>query len=702
QGHSARQVVPRGWLDSVELWHNGTHVLSGVCYMLGLLLFPDGTLAARRRVPLLLFVGLTAGVLSPLTVEDHTTGLVVLFGILTPIAGVSAQVYRYRRASTTEDRQRSRSLLLALALALAAASGIVAVTVWLTGTNPAFQQTTRDYEFTSPTPGTYVFVCDPHLDMVGTAIVDESADDRFVRMTAENIEFDKDRIVLPPDEEVTIRFTNKDADAHNVSIYRTLAFAEPGEPNPQGPVFIGELFSGQGLATLSFRAFGIVFIVIPIALFFGLIRFKLWDIDRFVNRTLVYTVLAGFITAVYAGVVIGIGTLLGAQAELNVGLSIVVILLVAMAFQPIRQRAQGLANRLIYGKRATPYEVLARFSERAADTYDVEEVLPQMARMVGEGTGAKRAQVWLRIGTHLIRSASWPTSESPASVPIADDGEAFEIEGADRVVAVRHQGELLGALAVLMPAGESLGPVEEKLLTDVAAQAGLLLRNTQLGAELRARLDELQASRQRIVAAQDAERRRIERDIHDGAQQHLVTLAMKLRLAQDLARQDSERARALLDELHGDTQDALQTVRDLARGIYPPILVDRGLVVALQAQARRGPNPITVHADSVGRYDPEVEAAVYFCCLEAIQNAAKYAAGAAVRVQLTQEGELLAFTIADEGGGFDTSATPFGSGLQNMADRAAALGGELRVDSALGQGTVVAGWVPARPHPGIG
>ncbi|MDQ3708744.1 MAG: sensor histidine kinase, partial [Actinomycetota bacterium] len=235
----------------------------------------------------------------------------------------------------------------------------------------------------------------------------------------------------------------------------------------------------------------------------------------------------------------------------------------------------------------------------------------------------------------------------------------------------------------------------------LAAQAGLVLRNVRLTAELYQRLDDLRASRQRLVAAQDTERRRLERDLHDGAQQQLVALKVKLALAKTLAtREHATKAAQVLGRLAGDADDAITTLRDLARGIYPPLLADQGLAVALQAQARKAPLPVTVHADGIGRYPQDTEAAVYFCCLEALQNTAKYASAAHATITLTQHHGALVFTVTDDGVGFDPATTTRGSGLQNMADRLAAHGGTLTIHSAQGQGTTVSGQLPVRtPQP---
>jgi signal transduction histidine kinase len=280
--------------------------------------------------------------------------------------------------------------------------------------------------------------------------------------------------------------------------------------------------------------------------------------------------------------------------------------------------------------------------------------------------------------------------------------ELPEFPGAAATVPVRHGDELLGAVTVTRPPGEALTPAEASLLDDLAGQAGLVLANVRLTAELQTRLDEiarrsqeLRASRQRIVTTQDAERRRLERNIHDGAQQHLVALAVKLRLVRGMLSKDPARAAAMLGELGAEVDEAIETLSSLALGIYPPVLEERGIAAALESQVRVGSIPVVVDADGVDRQPIETEAAVYFCCLEAIQNAAKYAHAARIDVRLGHVGANLTFEVRDDGVGFDTAASRSGSGLQGMADRLAALGGSVDIASTPGSGTVVSGHVPA-------
>jgi signal transduction histidine kinase len=428
-----------------------------------------------------------------------------------------------------------------------------------------------------------------------------------------------------------------------------------------------------------------------------MLRFHLYDIDFVISRTLVYAALAAFITLVYVGIVVGAGTLVGGAGRPNLLLSILATAVVAVAFQPARERLQRFANRLVYGTRATPYEVLSEFSARVAGSYAGDEVLARMARVLAEGTGSRSAGVWLRRGAVLELTAGWPSSDAiggPGVLTVVGD-ELPAVPGADHAVPVLHRGEMLGALSVAKRSGEALTPVEERLLADLAGQAGLVLKNVGLTSDLRDRLEQLRMSRQRLVAAQDQERRRLERNLHDGAQQHLVALKVKLGLAERALLTDPARGAAALEGLKADAEEALQTLRELARGIYPPLLAERGLKEALQAQARKATIRVEVQAEGVERYPQEIEGAVYFCCLEALQNVQKYAGAAQVSIHLVGgPGGHLEFHVEDDGVGFDPVLTARGSGLQNIEDRLDALGGTLTITSAPGSGTAIHGRLP--------
>ena len=256
----------------------------------------------------------------------------------------------------------------------------------------------------------------------------------------------------------------------------------------------------------------------------------------------------------------------------------------------------------------------------------------------------------------------------------------------DEIVPVRHQGESLGAVSIEKKPGESLTPTEGKLVSDLGSQAGLVRGNVALIADLR-------ASRQRLVAAQDDERRKLERSLH-GAEQHVGALAVKLRLAEFLVERDPSATKTMLTDLRTETGEALESLRDLARGIYPPLLADEGLAAALESQARKGSVPTEVRSEGIGRYPPDVESAVYFCALEALNNVAKYAGATRAEVRLAQADGELTFEVSDDGDGFDPAQTGYGTGLQGMADRLDAIGGTLKVHSQPGKGAQVTGRVP--------
>jgi signal transduction histidine kinase len=440
---------------------------------------------------------------------------------------------------------------------------------------------------------------------------------------------------------------------------------------PQTFARADQLFEGQFVALIVIAGFTSV----PVATAFAVLRYRLYAIDLVIRKTAVYAVLAvllfllGIVPAwVFAGLVLDVS----GETEISWAVAGVIV---GVAVWPLRRLAARIADRLVFGRRATPYEVLSEFSHRVAETYAADDVLERMARVLGEAVGAEAATVWLGAGAGARPVASWPR---PA--PLDD-------ELPDSAVEVRHQGNLLGALSVRMPARDPMSPAKERLIRDLAGQAGLVLRNAAL-------IEDLRASRQRLVAAQDQERRRLERDIHDGAQQQLVALAVKLGLAERIVSSDAERAAAMVAEAKAETNEALETLRDLARGIYPPLLADEGLLAALTAQARKASLPVMVDADGVGRLPQEIEAAVYFSCLEALQNAAKHAGASAATIRLGRRDGELTFEVADDGRGFDPAVITRGTGLQGIADRLAALGGTLEVRSQPGRGTTIVGSLP--------
>ena len=442
------------------------------------------------------------------------------------------------------------------------------------------------------------------------------------------------------------------------------------------------------------------YVVVPVMALFGIpaiitlaiLKHGLYQIDVIINRAVQYGLLSAALTGVYAGIVVGIGTLAGYAG--GPVLTVAAAVTIAVLFQPVRHRARLVANRLVYGQRATPYQVLADFAEDMAGQLDFDTALDRMASVLAGATGAVRVEIWVRVGAQLRPQVIWPRgSAPPAAVPLAGDAELPAFGLATRAVAVRHGDELLGALAIQKPRNEPVTAAEDKLLAHLASQAGLVLRNVRLTAELQATIDDLRASRLRLVRAQDEERQRIERNLHDGAQQQLVALTVQLSLLEDSAGDPGE-VRQMTGQLRAGLRAAIDDLRALARGIYPPLLADQGLGPALRAQAGRAPLPVQVETDGIGRYPRDAEAAVYFCILEALQNTAKYARASQAAVALSCPGSHLEFTVTDDGTGFDTATASHGTGLQGMADRLAAAGGTLRIDSAPGSGTTISGRLP--------
>jgi len=435
----------------------------------------------------------------------------------------------------------------------------------------------------------------------------------------------------------------------------------------------------------------LVYLAIPVAMAIAILRRRLFDIDVIISRALLVTLLSAGVTAVYAAIVFGIGTLVGHRQ--NPLLAIAAAVAIALVFQPLRQRASRLARRLVYGERATPYQVLSDFAAGMAGQLDLGGALDRMVSLMGGASGAERVEAWIRVGAELRPGAVWPGSSAPsAALRLNGTAELPVPEPSARIVPVRHGDDLLGAISLSKPASEPLTSAEDSLLQHLASQASLVMRNAQLTAELRATIDELRASRRRLVEAQDAERRKIERNLHDGAQQQLIALAIQLGLLAESA-DDPESIRQAVPDLKAQLSAALDDLRALARGIYPPLLAEQGLVMALRAQAARSPVPVLLEAGEIGRYPQDTESTVYFCALEALQNVAKHARASRAAVRLSGSDGALEFSVSDDGAGFP-AGTGNGSGLQGMSDRVAAHGGTLTVRSRPGQGTTITGRLP--------
>jgi signal transduction histidine kinase len=432
----------------------------------------------------------------------------------------------------------------------------------------------------------------------------------------------------------------------------------------------------------------LTFALLPVAIGFAVLRYKLYEIDTIINRALVYGLLATFITVLYVAIVVGLGQLLGRQG--NTSLSIAATAIIAVAFQPVRERVRRFANRLVYGKRSTPYELMAEFSRHMADTPSLGDVLPMMAATAASGVGAVRSRVRVDLPATGGRVATWPADA---------DGGPF-----DRRIDVTHEGEHIGDIEIAKPPGEHLTPAEDALLIDLAAQAGLAMHNVRLAASLELRLAELdersrqlEESRQRLVTARDAQRRGLERDIREGPQRQLMAIGQQLTHTSTLVAGDPASAASTLEHLGEEANATLEGLRDLARGIFPPLLADKGVASALDAHIRKVGAHAVIDATPAfndHRFDVDTEACVYFCCLQAIQNVLRHAGNAPTTVGLDVNGPTLTFTVHDDGPGFDIDTTPEGMGVQIVRDRIAALDGVLTLDSSPGGGTTVTGRLP--------
>ena len=469
----------------------------------------------------------------------------------------------------------------------------------------------------------------------------------------------------------------------------------------------------QQLDTQLLTWFPVAFAVVPAVLFAAVLRYRLWDIDRWLTRVLIFGVLTLVIGAVYVLAVVVGGELAGAGRLWTLVLALSVA---AAVVEPLRRAARRWANRVVFGVSLSPEEALRVLNEGLAQLTPAAE-LEQLVSVAARATRASSASLWLVDGPRLVRVASASRSGRPVPEPLAPDAPPLGLVaapdaqwlaaarrrlGAGAVLPVQHQGELLGVLAVDGADGTELPAADRAMLVEIADHAGLLVHNAVLTiglarqAEERAALSaQLRRARRRLVAAQDAERHRMERNLHDGAQQALVAALIGLR-GIDPSRPDAPARVAALQEVLATARASLAELIAAER----PASLDRdGLVAALDGAAApaRGLGPtVEVVAEGVddARLDPEIAAAVYFSCLEAVQNAVKHAEATTVRVELAMDADELRFAVTDDGAGFDVASAAAAGGLRRLDERLAVVGGSLAVATRLGGGTRVAGRVP--------
>lgn len=469
-------------------------------------------------------------------------------------------------------------------------------------------------------------------------------------------------------------------------------------------------------------------VLLAAALLAGSSKRLVGKVESLLQHTVSFAGSSAIVVATYLIVVVGLGRVPTDDERTILVLSMLAAAIAALVFIPARTRLAETANRLVYGESNDPTEALETFGQRMTRALPMDELLLQLVELLKKHLGLVSAEVWSGTDGRFERFVSVP-DRGPGALELGDKelpvvaragvtGRAWAnvwlpslLEGRGlgpvRISPMTSQGEVFGLMVVERGEQEDdFTEEDERVLTELSRQVGLALKNSSLDLALQASLEEvkkanveLRSSRARIVASADLERRKIERNLHDGAQQHLVALAVKLRLIQRIAEADPAQAMTMIEEARGDVLATVEELRALAHGIYPPLLMDRGLPEALRAAAGRAVLPTTVEADGLERYDQDVEAAVYFCILEALQNAGKHAGeDASIEVSVVVEDDELRFAVVDDGAGFDTAGGSRGHGFVNMADRLGAIGGSVQVSSAPGQGTRIEGRLPARPR----
>lgn len=420
-------------------------------------------------------------------------------------------------------------------------------------------------------------------------------------------------------------------------------------------------------------------ILLPTAIGISVFRYRLYEIERVISGTLLVGAMATLVTGVYAAVV----ALVGAEVGTSQGAALAVLasICVAIAFAPMRAWLQDRIAHLIYGKRATPYRVLADFGERAASGLASEEALPTIARLLAEATDSTQVGVWLRVGGEIKRVASWPSDPAERHVVPMSDGALPPLPGEENVIPIHYQGSLLGALSIGRPWGRGFAPKEDRLLDDLGRQVGPLLHNAQL-------MEEVRMSRERALWLREDERRRLERDLHDGAQRQLVTASLHLGSARRLASGlGSSELESRLNQAAQQMAAGIEEVRQLAQGLGPTSLGPADLAETLEMLAHTSPIPTRLECVLPHRCSREVESGAYFFVSEALTNAAKHSEASIVSIRARIQGGRLLIDVTDDGrGGADLA----GSGLRGLCERLATVGGNLRLHSPAGQGTVIA------------
>ena len=425
-----------------------------------------------------------------------------------------------------------------------------------------------------------------------------------------------------------------------------------------------------------------LFALIPVPPAIGILNPRWLDIDLVIRRSMVYGVLWLLIAATYVGLATAVGIAIGQRVPLQ--LAILLTIAATLVFQPARNWLERLGDRLVFGRRLGGYQLISELGAGLESSTAAKDVAGTVATVLQTGLAA----LWVRVDLYR---------PEPTMVALAGT-EPGEGAVAALTAPLVHANQVVGRIECGPKLEGAYVPADQELLTTLGRQAALSIRNSELTAELSDRLEELAASRMRLVQADDVARRRLERDLHDGVQQQLVGLLARLGLARNQLRRDPELAGSTLRDASLDAQRALESVQELARGIHPAILTDRGLVEAVQERATRMTIPVEVRTDGVptgARFTPELEGAAYFFVSEALANVLKHAQANQVEIRFVNDHAHLVVEVADDGRGFDPGHAKR-SGLRGLQDRIESLGGQLEVKSRPGKGTVLQMDLPTR------
>jgi signal transduction histidine kinase len=413
--------------------------------------------------------------------------------------------------------------------------------------------------------------------------------------------------------------------------------------------------------------------LLPAGLGLGIVMYRGLDIEDVIRRSVVYGALWAVIALGYVVVAAAFGIAVGQRVPLT--LAVLLAIIATLLFQPARRRLEKLADRLVFGPRLSGYELISQLGVRLQTAAPAEDVAGSVASAVRTGLGAR----WVRVAL-----------DNPHTTPVAFAGDVPPGSVVPDISAPLVQGDLvIGVIECGPKVDGSYEPEDQELLSTLGRQAALAIHNSLLSAELSDRLEELAASRVRLVQAEEAGRRRLERDLHDGVQQELVGVLARLGLARNQLKRDPHLAETTLRDAQVDAQRALEDLQELARGIHPAILTDRGLVEAVAERATRMPVPVDIQANGLGtgtRLPLAVEGAAYFFVSEALANALKHATASRIHVRFHSTPRQLVVEVDDDGEGFEPGLVKL-SGLRGLEDRIEALGGRVGIVSSPGKGT---------------